>query len=266
MKRIALTISVTGIYMKDIENRKAQVIKHDIKDISYCSADRDRCPRLFCWICKNNEKVRLECHVVLCSSPEKAQAIALVLSRAFQIAYKEWKQVKSRVLRMQSKKRHRTQSDRTPIPTTSEVIVKPRTQSASDAEKATPDRNCADDEESPLRNSEGSFDGEEKDAPQNTGGGNVDVGKENGENGLDIVNGISKLNTVGEDDDDNVIGDSGSSSFGETESIMDYDLENYCSHNQNVVAMMKGDIVASDLPGVGEVSSPDDEPTGFMVI
>ncbi|XP_064638847.1 uncharacterized protein LOC135494632 [Lineus longissimus] len=261
MKRIALTISLTGIYIKDMDNRKADVIKHDIKDISYCSADRERCPRLFCWICKNNEKDRLECHVVLCSAPEKAQAIALVLSRAFQIAYKEWKQLKLRVLRMQgSKKRARTRSDQTPNPKSS-AKVKTRTQSASAAEKGTAG---GGGEATPVDRT-GSLNSFEKASKHK--GENGKVADTNGENGHDVVNGISKLNIVDEDGDDNVIGDSGSSSFGDTESIMDYDFENYCAQNQSVVAMMKGDNVASDLPGVAEVGSMgDDEPSGLFKI
>ena len=62
-----------------------------IEDISFCNTDRAVNERIFSWICRNQAEGRLDCHAVLCSSKQKAQTMAVVLSRAFQIAYKDWR-------------------------------------------------------------------------------------------------------------------------------------------------------------------------------
>lgn len=93
LKHVALTLGPNGIQVKFLENRKLPDLKFDIKDISYCCAQQDIHDRVFAWICKSSsiEENKLECHAVLCSSKGKSQTISLVMSRAFHIAYREWK-------------------------------------------------------------------------------------------------------------------------------------------------------------------------------
>jgi hypothetical protein len=91
LKKVSILITVTGITLRDLEKKKSEERHYRIEDISFCNADTIINDRLFSWICKNPETKKLDCHAVLCSSKEKAKSMALVLSRAFQIAYKDWK-------------------------------------------------------------------------------------------------------------------------------------------------------------------------------
>ncbi|XP_064615686.1 low density lipoprotein receptor adapter protein 1-A-like [Liolophura sinensis] len=102
MRRVSVTISPSGICVRDLEKKDDPGIKFPIEDISYCNADSDINVKIFSWISKSVESNKIKCHVVLCSSLEKARAMALVLSRAFQIAYKEWKADKKRIQRKKS--------------------------------------------------------------------------------------------------------------------------------------------------------------------
>lgn len=63
----------------------------EIADISFCNTDRAVNERIFSWICRKSQDGRLDCHAVLCSTRQKAQTMAIVLSRAFHIAYKDWR-------------------------------------------------------------------------------------------------------------------------------------------------------------------------------
>lgn len=110
LKRVLLIISPAGIHMKFLDagrKSKDKDVVIDIQDISYCCAQHDIHDRVFAWICKGNNSNGpakcLECHAVLCSSKEKAQTISLVLSRAFHIAYREWKLEKDKKGRSTSK-------------------------------------------------------------------------------------------------------------------------------------------------------------------
>ncbi|ELU16599.1 hypothetical protein CAPTEDRAFT_78751, partial [Capitella teleta] len=90
MKRITLSISSAGISITDQDNKRFEE-KVPIKDISHCCAERSPHERVFTWISKNKRLKKLECHAVICQNKEKAQMMAVLLHRAFQIAYVEWK-------------------------------------------------------------------------------------------------------------------------------------------------------------------------------
>lgn len=105
MTKISLVIAPTGITIKNIETK--QQIRYDIENISFCNAEKEVNDRIFCWICKVPDSGKLYCHAVLCSSKEKAQALALVMNRAFHIAYKDWKATRERSARQRtSSKEH----------------------------------------------------------------------------------------------------------------------------------------------------------------
>lgn len=91
LRRVTLKLGPKGITLSDTE-KKDELIKHfPIADISFCNAEKAINERIFSWICRNDEESHLDCHAVLCSTTLKAQTMAVVLSRAFQIAYKDWK-------------------------------------------------------------------------------------------------------------------------------------------------------------------------------
>ena len=97
MKKIKIVINVSGIHILNEDKKKSKGnTVFSIDNISFCNADGDVHERIFSWICKDEASPSLICHAVLCSSREKAKAMALVLSRAFQIAYKEWKMEKTK--------------------------------------------------------------------------------------------------------------------------------------------------------------------------
>ena len=95
--------SIVGIILQDLENKKKET-KFTIHDISYCCAEPGVHERIFTWISKDKEAKRLDCHAVLCASKEKAQAVAMVLSRAFHMAYKDWKNDKEKSARLKNGK------------------------------------------------------------------------------------------------------------------------------------------------------------------
>ena len=99
MRKMFLIVNTKGVYTKDMEDKSAEYEKYDITSISYCCADRVNNPRIFSWIYKLPGTRKLECHGVLCSSKEKAQAISMLLSRTFHLAYRDWKANKERVAR-----------------------------------------------------------------------------------------------------------------------------------------------------------------------
>lgn len=101
LKKTTVLINTSGILVGDVDGKvKAETDRlFNIENISFCNADCVVNERIFTWICKDESSPSLVCHAVLCSSKEKAKAMALVLSRAFQIAYKEWKMSKTKVTR-----------------------------------------------------------------------------------------------------------------------------------------------------------------------
>lgn len=109
LKRVQLKITVFGIHMKNLDKKKEPEKLFPIENISFCNVDTVVNEKLFSWICSDNDTKMLYCHAVICSSGEKAKAMSIVMSRAFQIAYKEWKSSQIKV-RRQSEKYSRSQS------------------------------------------------------------------------------------------------------------------------------------------------------------
>ncbi|OWF54478.1 protein FAM43A-like [Mizuhopecten yessoensis] len=106
LKRTTVQINTNGILLEDMDGKGkgAHGRLFSIENISFCNADCILNERIFTWICKNESCPSLICHAVLCSSKEKAKTMALVLSRAFQIAYKEWQMSKTKVTRENRRK------------------------------------------------------------------------------------------------------------------------------------------------------------------
>ncbi|XP_056006378.1 low density lipoprotein receptor adapter protein 1-B-like [Ostrea edulis] len=96
LKKMTIIINTSGITIKGSDKKKEQGRFYPIENISFCNADVTINERIFCWICKDSESPSLQCHAVICGSKEEAKSMALVMSRAFQIAYKEWKTLKNR--------------------------------------------------------------------------------------------------------------------------------------------------------------------------
>ncbi|BFZ00365.1 hypothetical protein BsWGS_03404 [Bradybaena similaris] len=93
LRKVLVKLSTQGISMNELDkkNDKDNPPKwFSIEDISFCAADKSVNERLFCWITKDPDSGRLEVHAVLCSTQEKARTMAIVLSRAFHLAYKDW--------------------------------------------------------------------------------------------------------------------------------------------------------------------------------
>lgn len=93
LRKVSLRFSVHGICMSDQDSKSSNdhsITYFNMEDISYCAADKNVNDRLFCWISKNSVSGKLEAHAVLCNTREKAQEMASALSRAFQLAYKDW--------------------------------------------------------------------------------------------------------------------------------------------------------------------------------
>ena len=92
---MAVYINPMGIRLREMERSRRGdpelAREFPIEDISFCNTDRAINERIFSWICRNQAEGRLDCHAVLCSTEQKAQTMAIVLSRAFQIAYKNWR-------------------------------------------------------------------------------------------------------------------------------------------------------------------------------
>lgn len=96
LKKVTIVINTGGITIKGSDKKKEQGKFYPIETISFCNADLAINERIFCWICKDSESPSLQCHAVICGSKEEAKSMSLVMSRAFQIAYKEWKTSKVR--------------------------------------------------------------------------------------------------------------------------------------------------------------------------
>ncbi|GFS08719.1 protein FAM43A [Elysia marginata] len=85
-----------------------------MEDVSFCAADKSANDRIFCWISRCSREARdldesrigpLEVHAVLCSTVDKAQTMAAVMSRAFHLAYKDWRAEQQRETRRQQTKK-----------------------------------------------------------------------------------------------------------------------------------------------------------------
>lgn len=120
MRRVVTVINVHGIFMRDSDKKKDEGQLFPIENISFCNAESIANGKIFSWISKEENGPKLVCHAILCSTPEKAKSMALVMSRAFQIAYKEWKTEQSNVQR--SERMHSLKTK------TSEIKLKPKYQ------------------------------------------------------------------------------------------------------------------------------------------
>lgn len=99
LKRVKLKITTFGIHLKFLDKKKFPERLFDIENISFCNVDIVVNDRIFSWISRDADDKMWECHAVICSSPEKAKSMSLVLTRAFHIAYKEWRALHTRELR-----------------------------------------------------------------------------------------------------------------------------------------------------------------------
>ena len=60
LPRVLLTLSPSGLILKDLEKSQASAAKFDIQNISYCSAENGEHDRVFAWICKANTGKKLD--------------------------------------------------------------------------------------------------------------------------------------------------------------------------------------------------------------
>lgn len=110
LKKVIVCISTTGIVMKETDKKDDTGVLFPIENISFCNSDTAVNEHIFSWIWKSEVTDKLECYAVLCSSKDKSHTMALVLSRAFQIAYKEWKASKEK----EENRKNAIDSPRTP--------------------------------------------------------------------------------------------------------------------------------------------------------
>ncbi|RUS85424.1 hypothetical protein EGW08_006815, partial [Elysia chlorotica] len=112
LKRVAVKLGLGGIWTKtgNKNDVSSSVTHFKMEDVSFCAADKSANDRIFCWISRCNREADgeaegrvgpLEVHAVLCSTVDKAQTMAAVMSRAFQLAYKDWRAEKQRENRKQ---------------------------------------------------------------------------------------------------------------------------------------------------------------------
>ncbi|XP_059172719.1 PTB-containing, cubilin and LRP1-interacting protein-like [Physella acuta] len=98
LRRVVIKLGLNGLFLQDLEKKESKNITRnfDMENISFCAADRSVNDRLFCWIYKNPETEKLEAHAVLCNTSDKPKIMVVVLSRAFYLAYKDWRAEKKR--------------------------------------------------------------------------------------------------------------------------------------------------------------------------
>lgn len=99
LKRVHLKFTTFGIHLRHMDKKKVPERLFPIENISFCNVDIAVNDRIFTWICREADDKLWECHAVVCSSPEKAKSMALVLTRLFHIAYKEWRSTHTREIR-----------------------------------------------------------------------------------------------------------------------------------------------------------------------
>ncbi|XP_015911338.1 low density lipoprotein receptor adapter protein 1-A [Parasteatoda tepidariorum] len=87
LPRVALMVNPKGILTRDLSTGEKH-LDFSIYRISFCSADANY-DRVVAFIGTNKNET-LECHAFLCSKRKVAQAAALTISQAFNIAYELW--------------------------------------------------------------------------------------------------------------------------------------------------------------------------------
>uniref|UniRef100_L7M4D7 Putative ldl receptor adaptor protein n=1 Tax=Rhipicephalus pulchellus TaxID=72859 RepID=L7M4D7_RHIPC len=87
LPKVAITVSPKGISTRDLATGELQ-LDVSIYRISFCSADASF-DRVVAFIGTHSNEV-MECHAFLCAKRRVAQAAALTISQAFQVAYQAW--------------------------------------------------------------------------------------------------------------------------------------------------------------------------------
>lgn len=90
LAKVALTVSPKGISTRDVATGELQ-LDVSIYRISFCSADASF-DRVVAFIATHSNEV-MECHAFLTAKRKVAQAAALTISQAFQVAYTLWQSV-----------------------------------------------------------------------------------------------------------------------------------------------------------------------------
>lgn len=87
LPKVAITVSPKGISTREMATGE---LLHDVSiyRISFCSADASF-DRVVAFIGTHSNEV-MECHAFLCAKRRVAQAAALTISQAFQVAYQAW--------------------------------------------------------------------------------------------------------------------------------------------------------------------------------
>ncbi|XP_035230932.1 low density lipoprotein receptor adapter protein 1-A-like [Stegodyphus dumicola] len=91
LPRVALTVNPKGIVTRDLSTGEKH-LDFSIYRISFCSADANY-DRVVAFIGTNKNET-LECHAFLCSKRKVAQAAALTISQAFNIAFDLWERAR----------------------------------------------------------------------------------------------------------------------------------------------------------------------------
>ncbi|XP_062510514.1 low density lipoprotein receptor adapter protein 1-A-like [Corticium candelabrum] len=94
LQKMSLTVSAKSIKLLDMTTQ-TRVDELPIYRVSYCTADENY-DKVFCYISKDSENGKLECHAFLCTKRSKAQAMCLTVAQAFNIAYENWQEAKQR--------------------------------------------------------------------------------------------------------------------------------------------------------------------------
>ncbi|KAK8781939.1 hypothetical protein V5799_016720 [Amblyomma americanum] len=87
LPKVAITVSPKGISTRDLATGELQ-LDVSIYRISFCSADASF-DRVVAFIGTHSNEV-MECHAFLCAKRRIAQAAALTISQAFQVAFQAW--------------------------------------------------------------------------------------------------------------------------------------------------------------------------------
>lgn len=115
LKRVAVCISPNGIQTREMPSEELH-LDVTIYRISYCSADATY-ERVVAFIATNKNEL-MECHAFLCSKRRVAQAVALTISQAFNLAFELWKKSRQDAEKGNAveddKKENKTQDDNLP--------------------------------------------------------------------------------------------------------------------------------------------------------
>lgn len=91
-QKVALKVSPQGIVLHDgATNRPMESVS--IYRISYCTVDKLH-DKVFAYIAQNTLNGALECHAYLCAKRKVAQAVALTVAQAFNVAFELWQVAK----------------------------------------------------------------------------------------------------------------------------------------------------------------------------